>query len=230
MLYLSYGDDMNKDYSSVISYLKEHINDYTEKEASFIALNYDKYKDNDYIPDILRQIYDELSLLKDEDNIYLGFINLIDEYFNIDSNIIEVGGGVIPTLSKHIHLRQRKGTITVYDPKVNFSNTSPNYKIIKDKFTEETDIKACDLIIGLMPCEATEIILKTAFNNNKDFLIALCDGNHNELVEYFDYEDWQNKIIDKAKSYALESSLGKVYLTDLKKYKDPYPVIYNKRK
>ena len=41
------------------------------------------------IPDILRQILCELNLLKDEDNAYLEFANLIEKVHGLDKNIID---------------------------------------------------------------------------------------------------------------------------------------------
>lgn len=221
---------MQDDYIKVLEYLKQHIADYSGNEAQSIALNFNMKRYSDYLPDVLRQIYDEVGILKDKDNIYLGFIDILENNFDIDSNILEVGGGVIPNLAKHINLKQTKGSITVYDPRLSISSTSTSFILKKEVFTPNTDISNYNIIIGLMPCEATELIIRKATSSKKDFLIALCDGRHSEFLDYFDEELWCNNIIKLADKHIKENDLGTLCITDLKKYGDPYPVIYNKRK
>ena len=106
----------------VLKFLKDHKEDYTEEEKEMILKNYAwGKKEKALVPDILRQIYDELDLLSPTKNIYLGFLKLIEKNFSIDGNLVELGGGRIPSLAKKIALQQKNGTITVYDDKlINF--------------------------------------------------------------------------------------------------------------
>ena len=186
---------MSKDYKKVLKYLKDNIGNYSETEINYIFKNYDYLEDNKFVPDILRQIYDELGLLDDKDNLYLGFIDIIKDIFNIDSNIVEVGGGVIPSLGKNITLNQKSGTVTVYDPRL--INNVDNDKLIlkREYFNDKTDISKCDLVIGLMPCQATEVLIRQAGKYNKDFLIGLCEGGHNAFDDYFDDDIWKENIM-----------------------------------
>ncbi len=220
---------MNK-YKKVLEYLREHIEDYNEKEINYIINNIDILEHNNFVPDTIRQIYDETGLLDDENNIYLGFIKLIEENFNINTNIIEVGGGVIPSLAKHLCLKQKKGTVTVYDPRLTNSMSSSSKLILKkEKFTEKTNISESSLLIGFMPCEATEILIKKATKNKKNFIVALCEGGHNEYNEYYDEDIWTNNMKYLVSRGIKSNGLGKYMETDLSRYSDPYPVIYNKR-
>lgn len=221
---------MSKDYKKVLKYLKDNIGNYSETEINYIFKNYDYLEDNKFVPDILRQIYDELGLLDDKDNLYLGFIDIIKEIFNIDSNIVEVGGGVIPSLGKNITLNQKNGTVTVYDPRL--INNVDNDKLIlkREYFNDKTDISKCDLVIGLMPCQATEVLIRQAGKYNKDFLIGLCEGGHNAFDDYFDDDIWKENIMYLARRTIEENDMGVLMETDLLDYNDPYPVIYNKRK
>ena len=212
---------MSKDYKKVLKYLRDNISNYSESEINYICKNYDYLEHNKFVPDILRQIYDELGLLDDKDNLYLGFIDIIKDKFNIDSNIVEVGGGVIPSLGKNITLNQKSGTVTVYDPRL---------IVKKEYFNDNTDISKCDLVIGLMPCQATEVLIRQAGKYNKDFLIGLCEGGHNAFDDYFDDDIWKENIFYLARKAIEENDMGVLMETDLLDYNDPYPVIYNKRK
>ena len=91
--------------SRVITFLAEHNSEYTEREIRYI----ERYATiilerpiNHYIGDVLRQIYDEVGLLPEENNMYSGFVSLLEKNFNLDTNIVEVAGGVIPVLAKKI--------------------------------------------------------------------------------------------------------------------------------
>ena len=86
------------------------------------------------------------------------------------------------------------------------------------------------MIIGFMPCEATELLIKQATSNKKDFMIALCEGGHNEFDDYYDEDIWTSNMFYLAMTGIAENNLGTFQNTDLEKYHDPYPVIYNKRK
>lgn len=218
----------NKDLDKVIMYLTKHIENYTDREIEYIIHNYINESDNKCPTDILRQIYNEVGVVKDKYNIYLAFIDILEKHFNIDSNILEVGGGVIPSLSKLISLRQEAGTICVYDPRLTRINNS-NLVLKKEKFSKNTDVSDYELLIGFMPCEATEVMIDSAIDNNKDFLIALCDGVHSAFDDYNNYIVWHKSIITstKMKLNKLNKDIG---VTNLLKYNDPYPVIYSKSK
>ncbi len=228
---VSYNDIQNIDDDyRVIEFLKSHLSNYTEREMIYIMNNYKLHHHAIFVPDILRQIYDEVGLLADDKNLYLGFMKILEDNFNLDSNIVEIGGGIIPSLAKHIHLKQKNGTITVYDPRL-YKNDSSDKKFIlkKEKFTENTDIFRTDILVGFMPCQATEILIKTACRNKKDFLVALCEGGHQEFEDFYDDTLWEEQMIDLAKREIAENGMGVLEKTNLESYGDPYPIIYNKR-
>lgn len=221
----------NKEYNKVLDYLKNHLEDYSDAEINYIVNNLDILENMKFVPDVLRQIYDEVGILEDEENLYIGFVDMLEENFDIDKNIVEVGGGVIPSLAKHISLRQKNGTITVYDPRLSNSlDSNEQFILKKEKFGENTKIEDFDLLIGFMPCQATEVLIKQATANRKDFMIALCEGRHNEFDDYFDEDIWTSNMFYLAMSGIEENNLGIFIENDLKNYHDPYPVIYNKRK
>lgn len=222
---------MDSKYQKVLDYLRENAKDYTEQEILYIARYPDMMENGSFIPSVLRQIYDEVGLFEEKNDLYNAFVDMLEKNFDIDTNIVEVGGGVIPSIAKKISLRQVKGSVTVYDPRLSTKyKSSKKLKLKREKFSEDTNIKKADLIIGFMPCEATELLIKQATKNKKDFLVALCEGGHYDFDDYFDTEEWTQSIYYLATRGIEDNSLGELVKSDLKDYGDPYPVIYNKRK
>ena len=218
----------------VNSYLETHPEIFTKEERDFIKTFTIYNKNFHFAPDTIREIYDELGILEDHQNIYLGFMNLLTEEFPIqEKRILEVGGGTIPRLGKRIHSIQTTGTIVIYDPKLSiYEENKENFTLVREKFQKTTNIEDANLLLGLMPCEASETIITSALENQTDFMIALCEGGpHGDYFDYFEDEDeWKNYILSYATKGVEEKNMGKLKIKTLKEYGDPYPVIYNKRK
>ena len=218
-------------YKVVIDYVKEHLEDYSNLEIRYLLNNADMLEDTLNLPDTMRQIYDELGLIDDDKNAYKAFVDLLKDNFDIDRNIIEVGGGVIPSVAKRISSMQDTGSVIVYDPELSKSQKQKDNLILKkQRFELNTDVSGADMIIGFMPCDATELLIRKATDNKLDFLVALCEGGRYEFDDFFDTEAWTDSILCFAKNRIKENGLGELVKTDLKAYGDPYPVIYNKRK
>lgn len=217
----------------VETFLKKYGDGYVPRELEYIRKNWDKSLHSKYNMDILRQVYAELGFLSDDENIYKGFIKILEDNFDINRDIIEVGGGRFPSLAKMIALKQKSGTITVYDPRLVLTDSPlPNMKLKKENFTKRTPVRKDQMVIAFMPCEATEHAIIAAGENNADFLIALCEGGpHGDEFDYFESEDeWITSMIYTARMMAKYHDIGDIEITDLKQYDDPYPVIYNKRR
>lgn len=195
----------------------------------YIRSNYDDL----FLPDIIRELYDWFEITLDSQNIYLGFLDLLKENFNIsDSHIIEVGGGILPCLGRKISLMQDMGSITVYDPRLRFcEKNDDSMKLVRSSFSVDTDIQDTNLLIGFMPCKGAEDLVKSATTHNVDFMVALCEGGlHGDIYDYFDSdEEWIDFILYLASRGIEDHSMGSLQIEYLKKYGDPYPVIYNKR-
>lgn len=214
-------------------FLETYGKGYDPRELEYIRKNWQRGLKSKFTTDILRQIYSELGFFNDSENIYIGFIEILENNFDIERDIIEVGGGRFPTLAKTIALKQHKGTITVYDPRlVTTKSEVPNMTLKKENFTMSTPIKKDQLVIAFMPCEATESTIVASGTNNTDFMIALCEGGpHGDEFDYFESEEeWITSMIYKARLMAKKYGLGTIEVADLKQYGDPYPVIYNKRR
>ena len=214
-------------------FLEENKHGYNDRELEFIRSNWVHFLDKKFQVDILRQMYSELGFMDDKEDIYHAFIKILEDNFDIDTDIIEVGGGRIPSLAKRIALKQKKGTITVYDPNlISTDSPYPNMVLRQQPFTLQTPVKEDQLIIGFMPCEATEKIIYNAKKNNAHFLIALCEGGpHGDEFDYFESEDeWLYSMLYSARDTADKTEHGPLQITDLKEYDDPYPVIYTKKR
>lgn len=217
----------------VEEFLKTYGHLYDPRELEYIRRNWQNSLNSKFNMDIIRQVHSELGLISEEDNIYCGFMRILEENFGYDRNIIEVGGGRIPSLAKLIALKQKKGTITVYDPRLITTDSKiPNMTLKKEYFTLDSPVDKEQLVMAFMPCDATEKALTAAAKNNADFLIGLCEGGpHGDEFDYFeDEEEWLGNILYTAKRLVEQHDLGDLIVTDLKEFNDPYPVIYNKRK
>ena len=165
--------------------------------------------------------------------------NMLEKIYDVSNieegeNIVEVGGGVVPSLAKRIALKQQKGTITVYDPRLieTLHQDIPNLVLKKQKFTTETKEPQADLYIAFMPCEATQQIIGTVGENKQDFIIAACEGGpHGEMFDYFESDDeWLHCMLWYARRTIEKADLGELVISEeLEKYNDPYPVFYNRR-
>ena len=214
-------------------FLEENKHGYNDREIEYIRANWVHSLDKKFQVDILRQMYSELGFTDEENDIYHAFIKILEENFDIDTDIIEVGGGKIPSLAKRIALKQKQGTITVYDPNlISTESPYPNMVLRKQPFTLKTPVEKDQLIIGFMPCEATERIIYNARQNGAHFLIALCEGGpHGDEFDYFESEDeWLSSMLYSARDIANKTGHGPLQMSDLKEFDDPYPVIYTKKR
>ena len=221
----------NATISKVVDIFEKYPNAYSEEEVDYIISNIDWINHNNYYGYLLREIYDELGMIKKQDNLYLGFIKLIKQEFGLDKDILEIGGGILPRLSKRISLKQKNGSITVYDPRLAYTNSKQdNLVLCKDKFTKEKLPKDCDLIVGVQPYGCTETIVNTACENNIDFMIALGDLPGNGFIDEYEFGGLQRSLIHNAEKLVKEHNLGELQKVKINQYGSIYPVIYNKRK
>ena len=219
------------------SFCKKYKGIYTEEEWSYIEENFWTYVFSSDAPDILMQIYTELNFEYEKGSYYERHLKKIQDNFDIRCNILDIDSGMIPSFANLLASRQlqlKKGTVTLYEPLL--LSTSKKYKnmtLHKEAFTTETNIKSYDLITGIMPCEATELIIEQACKNKKDFYIAMCGCTH------FDYIPWgmyvtpytyQNYVINKTKDLLKEYDNGTLIVEELDDFPIDYPILYNRKK
>ena len=180
--------------------------------------------------DVIRQVYSYLGILPQERDLYSQFTKYISDNYGLNKNIIEVGGGLFPTLAHHISKSQVKlngGSITVYD-KMLITEDMQGIKLYKQEFTLNTDISKYDLIMGMMPCDAPELIIKSAGKYDKEFVIAMCGCVHLNYPDYC-YNDFLRYIESLANDeVGRNQNISIEYFPE--EYHNPYPIISSKRK
>lgn len=185
-----------------------------------------------FIMELVREVLDELGFIPDDYNIYQEFARFIDDVHGIDQkNIVEIGGGRFPRLAKRLKERQNYGKITVYDPNLSLEESSDRLVLKRRRASLYTDVGDCDLIVGLMPCKGADVLLDLALNNNKDFVLWLCEGGpHGDEFEFFEDEnEWRESMIDKARNGVEKNNMGKLIIKKIDRFSNKFPIIYNER-
>lgn len=211
--------------------LSEYSQGMNKAALAYIRENFWKLKDSIDIPDILMQVYSELDIFRD--NVYLKHLDRIKNIFDIKCNVLEIGGGMLPAFSNMLaseQLKLGKGKVTVYDPMLATTNSKhSNMKLVKEPFNLNTEIKDFDLVIGIMPCDATEAMVKKVCQNKKDFYLFMCGCTHFTYDQILAYglgsKSYQKYIID-----LIESMINdKVNIDTFEsRYELDYPILYKK--
>ena len=216
----------------VEAYFIKNSDRYTKEEMSYIRSQVAKRVPVPTTDPRLRQIFAEIGIPVNSKSQHQEFADVLKKNFSIDRNIIEIGGGRVPHLAKKIALSQNHGTITVYDPRLLVHSSSvPNMILKPEFFTETTDVSSAEMLIGFMPCDATDLIIETACKNNIDFMVALCEGGMRKGYEYIEYDDeWIYHVKRNAIDHMKNTSLGELHTASLEEFNNPFPIVYNKRK
>ena len=177
--------------------------------------------------DTVNQIYCYLNLVNDSINAYKGFIKILEDNFDLNNSILEIGAGTIPILAKY--LSDKEINIDILEPNIIFDKLT-NDKVIKKKFDVKTNIDKYNLLIGYNPCGATEDIIKNAIKHNKDFCIALCGCCFlPEKYKNRTPDEWHNYLFSIANKLSKNNYEIKFeYFNN--RYKIEYPVIIGKFK
>ena len=233
-----------KSKEEIIADFKKHMDLYASKYGEGIREELNDYFidsiGNTQIYSEFSQIYDDIGAIAPCTNHYIAYLDMLMKQFNINCNILEVGGGCIPTFARYVSAEQMKtgvGTITVYDSRL-ISRKKYGCKTMhlhKQDITSKTNISAYDLVVGIMPCLGTDDTLELIKKYKKDFFLALCGCDHDAFkFGYYPYGYYRasyNDYIPYAEKICCENGLGELcvdYLPD--RFEIPYPVIYNKRK
>ncbi len=228
---------MSEELQQVFQFVSEHPELFDSFERMYIKQYLQSVQEGRhdiFLPDVIRELFDYFHIVSEDQDIYSGFLTLLQEHFSIENaNIIEVGGGILPCLGKKISLLQNHGTITIYDPRISIYETgNSRFHLIRDEFSRYTDVKNTDLMIGFMPCKGAEDLVESATQHEIDFMVALCEGGpHGDIYDYFESDDeWIDSMLYRASRGIEDHHMGTLGIHYLDKYEDPYPVIYNKRK
>lgn len=228
------------------NFLKEYGQYYDLKVINMITEYYKKTKKDEYgTPqnlyttfNELLQVYAKLGFYGSEQNDFFHkHLTKLQTNFDLDRNVLEIGGGPLAIFSNLIayeQLKLGKGTVTVYDPRlikksIDYSNIFP-YKRL---FTQDVDVSEFDLIVGIYPCLGTELLIETACKYNKDFYVALCGCEHFPEDSYYFYVDdaptYQEYLCGNARTLVREYGNGHLIIDELGDGIHRYPILYNKR-
>lgn len=128
----------------------------------------------------LSQIYEVAGLIKPNCSVYRRMAHIVNKNFNLKRDVVEIGSGIFPILGDYLRkcqLQLGKGTVTVYDAKV-WTNYPTSAKLVRSYFHTSTELASNSLLVGLFPCDATDVILEKALQEDLEFCIALCGCNH----------------------------------------------------
>ena len=219
-------------------FLNKYSKLYDKDEINFIKNNFFDFVDVKNAPDILMQVYSYLGLL--EDDLYMEHLKKIENNFDIGKNILEVGCGFLPAfanITARKQIRLKSGTITAIDPFLVINKSEYDNLILrKRKFKLDTNVKNFDLIVGIYPCEATEMIIKSACENKKGFYLAMCGCTHfthSQLLQGYPInpESYQTYIFNLTETLLKKYNNGSLCIDKLGgHYKTlDYPILYNKK-
>lgn len=170
---------------------------YEEPEREFIKINFlNSYFAEGVDIDIMNQVYETIGLFDNYPNLYKANLKYLMDCYDINTDILEVGGGYVPAFAKKLSDNQQSGSVSVIDPLL-IVNQFGNLRLYRENFTEETDVSKFKLLVGIQPCEATIPMIKSANKNNLDMYMMLCGCTHFEDVErysYITYGMWVNYI------------------------------------
>ena len=181
-------EELNKRMTEYLLKYKEgygRVSEIDDLEYEMDLMTYIKYyyADSYYEPrrgeNAFFQMFSAIDGLEGRDP-YFQTMQEIEQEFGLDRDIIEVGCGMFPSLARIIAKRQQeigKGTITAFDPEL-VTKIVDGVNLVRERFTLTTPIPKNALIIGRKPCEATEVMIKAASQNDAELFLKLCDCNH----------------------------------------------------
>lgn len=213
-------------------YLEKYRYEYPKEAVSYILKNYGNDLDVAR-PDLMNQVYDATGIFTEDNNPYLQYLNLIEDYFGLNNNILEIGGGFYPSLASHIADKQlilKSGTITVYDENL-ITTSLKNINLIKRNFTLNDSVDNFDLLIGIMPCQATPLIIKKANESKKNFFIALCGCTHFSQEYLMFHVPTQEAWFEYIRNIYYKTNIDDIKLIELESPTEynRYPILIKKK-
>ena len=165
-------------------YLAEYFDTYGEYIPSIYRNDYrllylEGLKEHSYLVDsYICQFYKVYDLLKEEYDMYKAFIDVIKHKYKDtkDMTVLDVGGGIVPQLGRG--LADLFKHVYVVDRNIVNKNNPDNLEVIKKDIEDGVGLPNTDLVVGLLPCEATKPLIYHACHSDSNFIVALCDCIH----------------------------------------------------
>ena len=213
--------------SKAEQYLKENPERFDNSEKLLFKSHLNIYLSNKNYNIVDDDVYDFL--------IYFNFINnqnrhiefakyLLKKYSpHSHPKILDVGAGRLCHLSKR--LAKNNFQVTAIDPKIKLTqqeieNNKIYEAIIENFYCDEyapknkngTNITGYDLLVALVPCDATEHIIRQCLKYNKKFEIVPCAQNHQTLEKpqkpIKTFEDWYKYLESISKDISIKKTNG----------------------
>mgnify|MGYP004512973647 FL=1 len=220
---MEFSRNMDKEDIAYCNFREKYGSGYELFHLQELATNFSdsKNKKKDYVA-CVRSF---LNLDLEERDRYKAYFKFLKENFDLTGNILEIGAGTFPTLAHYIDKEQQlkeSGSIEIYDPllvTMNLENIIAN----KSLFEDDKKTKDKDLLIGMAPRDATEVIVRTANKYKKPFSILMCP-NIKKSSKYDEELDALLELINSTKNDSY--NVGVSYLDKNCYY--PYPIVYKK--
>lgn len=212
-------------FDKLQEYLEQYGDLYSFQEQLEISHNlfyvYDDMESMNRMPPyIYAEIMAHCGILPNRFNYYSNIFENIKQSHNdiLDKNILDVGCGHYPAfvemVAREIHEKEKNGRIDGIDPKLIITsiNNLKNTTLFKDQFTNNTNIDNYDLLTGIMPCEATEELIRKACTEEKELVLIPCGCHHPIFGKVINnsnnYVKFLNKMLKKYKSNAFSNELN----------------------
>lgn len=114
-------------------------------------------------------------------NKYKLFTNFIKKMYPDHKKILDVGSGFGTTSVLLSKLGYDVSTIDSFSTKEILKFMEYNINSINGYFDFNTDISCYDLITGLHCCQAIEKVIISSLENDKEFVVTLCETRHDLL-------------------------------------------------
>lgn len=180
-------------------FCEEHEEQFTRDEIRMLQMLLAYGDVAEFFSDtFLAQLYEATGLVKKKCSTYYQMVQIMKQYFNLEKDVVEVGSGIFPIFGSYLRKEQLKlssGTVTVYDPRL-YIHYPTSAILKKEKFTLQTEIPKGGILVGLFPCEATEVMIEKALMENLEFCIALCGCNHSDDF-WTSTREYHQQLIDK---------------------------------
>lgn len=171
--------------NEMIEFVMSHISQYQEKVGynilGTLATDYFLQSTTNNIPVStgVGELLSKFDIYNEGCDPYIEMTKLLDQYSFLEGNCCEIAAGDYPRLAELVipKIKLNHGKLTIYEPDVIFCDIK-GVKIIRERFTKDTDITEFDTLYGMFPCNATLSIVEKAFEEDKNLMLAFCDCDH----------------------------------------------------
>lgn len=221
-------------------FLDTYGGNYTKEDLEFIKSNFHNYYSLYGVDTRLAQLYSLFGCFPEQSDPYIGFVDILQKYFDIKTDILDVASGHYPAFGRIVASRQIEldhGTITLYDPNIVCKDNPPypNMKIHKDVFENIPCFSEYSLVTTTLPCTITKEVIDKVVGTDQDLFLALCGCNgHGTFYREFNVGN-SVKLYEAITKYAInlckKRGKGEIIVDHLEKsYNVSQPILIYKNK